>query len=517
MVSLTVFVLLFTPALCSVAEPIHLPLTRRSGRVRTAQDHFAAADRARARFNFPTASSNLKRIRRDATNFVVTDQEGDASYFSTVSIGTPPQTFNVILDTGSSDLFVLDSTCSQCSNAPLFDSSKSSTFTQQQTTKPTIISYGSGSVEGFIGTDTVTMGSFTVPSQTFLTVEALDQGLIEGSVSGLIGLAFQGLAETASPPFWQALATGNKLSTPEMAFQLLRSQSADDQPGGTFTLGGTNSSLFTGSIEFHDLVNASPPTFWQVQLQAVTVQGNSVSISTGNAAISAIDTGTTAIGGPTDDVKAIYAAIPNSAPVNQRGGQGFFQFPCSTNINVTLSFGGQAWPISSQDMNLGPVEQGSSMCAGAIFDLTLGSNAGGGGPSWVIGDTFLKNVYSVFRQNPMAVGFAQLASPGAPAGTDGGATSARLPGSPPLPSGSGSSALPKSSSGKISTELTSPSSFSLSTFSDPLLPTSVDPSSPSTSADPSTTPNSSSKLHATTVSGPLSVLVALVSIFVAVL
>ncbi|KAK7052115.1 peptidase A1 domain-containing protein [Favolaschia claudopus] len=479
MVSLTVFILLFAPALCSAAEPVHLPLTRRSGRVRTAQDHFAAADRARARFNFSyrivQLEAHSKRChklrghrpgRRRQLFF-------DGQHRHTVRIPVRPQTFNVILDTGSSDLFVLDSTCSQCSNAPLFDSSKSSTFSQQQTNKPTIISYGSGSVEGFIGTDTVTMGSFTVSSQTFLTVEALDQGLIEGSVSGLIGLAFQGLAETASPPFWQALATGNKLSTPEMAFQLLRSQSADDQPGGTFTLGGTNSSLFTGNVEFHDLVNASPPTFWQIQLQAVTVQGNSVSISTGNAAISAIDTGTTAIGGPTDDVKAIYAAIPNSAPVNQRGGQGFFQFPCSTDVNVTLSFGGQAWPISSQDMNLGPVEQGSSMCAGAIFDLTLGSNAGGGGPSWVIGDTFLKNVYSVFRQNPMSVGFAQLASSGSPAGNDGGATSARLPGSPPLPSGSGS--------------------------------------------NPSSAPNSSSKMHATTISGPLSVLVALVSIFVAVL
>jgi hypothetical protein len=59
---------------------------------------------------------------------------------------------------------------------------------------------------------------------------------------------------------------------------------------------------------------------------------------------------------------------------------------------MTMSFGGQAWAISSEDMNLGPVQKGSSMCIGAIFDLSLGADTGTGGPSWVIGDTFLVRV-----------------------------------------------------------------------------------------------------------------------------
>ena len=88
-------------------------------------------------------------------------------------------------------------------------------------------------------------------------------------------------------------------------------------------------------------------------------------------------------------------------------------------------------------MNLGRIS--ASMCVGGIFDLSLGSDVSGGGgnPVWVVGDTFLvsstlpstvlrcadgimhrtrclisscsqKNVYSVFRSNPAAVGFAQL-------------------------------------------------------------------------------------------------------------
>jgi cathepsin D len=94
----------------------------------------------------------------------------------------------------------------------------------------------------------------------------MDQGLIDGSVSGLIGLAFQGLADTKATPFWQTLASNGKLSSPEMGFQLLRSTTRDNEPGGTFTLGGTNSSLFTGDVEFHDLVASTPPTFWLLSL-----------------------------------------------------------------------------------------------------------------------------------------------------------------------------------------------------------------------------------------------------------
>lgn len=85
---------------------------------------------------------------------------------------------------------------------------------------------------------------------------------------------------------------------------------------------------------------------------------------------------------------------------------------CETTVNISFSFGGKSWPINAQDMNLGRVSTGSDICAGGIFDLTAGSNigAGGGNPSWVVGDTFLKNVYSIFSFQPAAIGFAELSN-----------------------------------------------------------------------------------------------------------
>jgi hypothetical protein len=46
----------------------------------------------------------------------------------------------------------------------------------------------------------------------------------------------------------------------------------------------------------------------------MTVQGNSVTLPTGTESYSAIDTGTTLIGGPSSAISSIFAQIPGSAP-----------------------------------------------------------------------------------------------------------------------------------------------------------------------------------------------------------
>jgi len=54
----------------------------------------------------------------------------DAQYFIDVSIGTPPQTFTMVPDTGSSNLWVYSKSCwaLPCWTHSLYDKSKSSTY-----------------------------------------------------------------------------------------------------------------------------------------------------------------------------------------------------------------------------------------------------------------------------------------------------------------------------------------------------------------------------------------------------
>jgi len=142
--------------------------------------------------------------------------------------------------------------------------------------------------------------------------------------------------------------------------------------------------------------------------------------------LSAIDTGTTLIGAPHDDVVSLYSSIPGSVELGSND-PGFYAYPCSTNVSVSMSFGGKLWPIDPQDFNVGRVNNGRTpLCVGAIFDLTLGTSSmpDSSTPSWIVGDTFLKNVYSVFRSNPPSVGFAELSTAAGGTGTAGpGSTS----------------------------------------------------------------------------------------------
>jgi hypothetical protein len=71
-------------------------------------------------------------------------------------------------------------------------------------------------------------------------------------------------------------------------------------------------------------------------------------------------------------VRAIYQQIQGAEEMDASTGySGYWQYPCSTNVNVTLQYGGLAYAISNADFNLGPFTRDSSMCTGAFFEMDL--------------------------------------------------------------------------------------------------------------------------------------------------
>jgi hypothetical protein len=105
-------------------------------------------------------------------------------------------------------------------------------------------------------------------------------------------------------------------------------------------------------------------------------------------------------------MSALYAAIPGAQLQTSGSLQGYYTYPCSTNVTVSLTFGGKAYSIKSVDFTRQVTD---NECFGSFFGLDLGANTG---VQWIVGDTFLKNVYSVYRQDPPAVGFATVKSGG---------------------------------------------------------------------------------------------------------
>jgi Eukaryotic aspartyl protease len=58
-------------------------------------------------------------------------------------------------------------------------------------------------------------------------------------------------------------------------------------------------------------------------------------------------------------------------------------------LGISFAFGGPTWLISDADINLGPLDSGSTQCVGVIHALGLADTPPPGNPVWIIGDTFL--------------------------------------------------------------------------------------------------------------------------------
>ncbi|KAJ7891409.1 aspartic peptidase domain-containing protein [Mycena olivaceomarginata] len=315
----------------------------------------------------------------------VQDSEGNlAGYLLSIEIGTPPQTFNVRVDTRGTDLWVGGTSCDGCPN-----------------------SYGSAAtISGNLANDIAQMGEISIPKAFFLSARQIPTGLLTVPMSGEMGLGFSAIATATDTPFWHILLENGQIPTYEMAFWLARipdskNSQLDGKVGGKLTLGGVDSQLFSGEIEFRNLTSGDsglPPSYWSLQLAAITVQGETVTVGSIVPPIAVFDVGFMRIGGPKADVAAIWKVVPGAALLNN--GNGVYQFPCKTNVTITVSFGGKKWAIDPFDINLGPVTKGSSQCVGTIVEWNGYESTNPPGPNWIFGMTFL--------QNPPSIGLAQL-------------------------------------------------------------------------------------------------------------
>lgn len=384
-------------------EPLRIPLYTHSKRnmkdpEQTRQFANSQMDYVRGKWGNSTVKSETLAKRQ---TIGLTSVGQDLFYFGQVSIGTPAQNFNIILDTGSSDFWVVDSACtsSQCTGVNQFDSSSSSSF--QGSSDPFSIRYGSGAVQGVLATDTVSLAGYSVTSQTFAEVDTLAQNTLRAPASGIMGMGFQQLASSQATPLWQVLAEQGKFRDNLFSFQLTRNaettQNTAVNPGGVFTMGELDSNQFNGTPNYVSLSGSEG--YWTIPLQAFNINGQQSTLTSGNTA--AIDTGTSLVIAPPNVATAIYQQIPNAQVYDPSG---LFAIPCNSNVDLRLSFGGTEYAINSADMTNGVVDTSGQYCLGGV----LGQSLGGGAPDFIVGDTFLKNVFSVFRYDPPAVGFAAL-------------------------------------------------------------------------------------------------------------
>ncbi|KAJ9098804.1 hypothetical protein QFC19_006281 [Naganishia cerealis] len=324
---------------------------------------------------FDKKEKRESNLAKRATGYEgLTAEQGGSYWQGSISIGTPAQSFLMDFDTYN------PSSSSTAKNA-------GRTFT---------ISYGDGSTtSGQVYTDSVTVAGLTAQNQAvgFATTASSTTG---ATFDGLVGMAYQSISTEQAAPFFASLYSQGAVSSGLFAFKLTSA-------GAELSLGGLDINNYSGGVTYSPVTQQA---YWQIAMGSANV-GGSAKVSNRQAII---DTGTTLIYSNSVDGKAFYAGFSSYYPLSSfgySGYDGYYAIPCSGSTAISLTFAGKAWSIPySSFVSQGYV--GSKGNTQYCLASLIASDSMGLGSTWLVGDAFLSNVYSVYDLANNRVGFAAL-------------------------------------------------------------------------------------------------------------
>jgi saccharopepsin len=316
----------------------------------------------------------------------------NAQYFSEIAIGTPPQAFKVILDTGSSNLWVPSTECGSiaCYLHTKYDHESSSTYTKNGSAFE--IRYGSGELSGYVSKDIVQIGDLKIKDQLFAEATS-EPGLAFafGRFDGILGLGYDTISVNKMPPPFYNMISQGLLDEPVFAFYLSDTANGEGDESEV-TFGGLNDAHYTGKITNIPLRRKA---YWEVDLDAITF-GDSTAEMENTGVI--LDTGTSLIALP-----STLAELLNKEIGAKKSYNGQYTVECEKRDSLPdLTF-----TLSGYNFTIGPFDyilevQGS--CISALMGMDFPEPTG---PLAILGDAFLRKWYSVYDLGSNSVGLAK--------------------------------------------------------------------------------------------------------------
>jgi len=322
----------------------------------------------------------------------------DAQYYGEITLGTPGQKFTVVFDTGSSNLWVPSSHCSitniACWLHDRYRDTQSSTHTNNG--KVFAIRYGSGSCDGYLSGDVLTVGGVAI-NQTFAEI-IHEPGItfVAAKFDGILGMAFGRISVDHVPTVFDNMIAQKKLK-PVFSFYLSRDASAG--VGGEITLGGIDHSRYTGDITYTKVTREG---YWQFNVDKMDVGGANSTMICPNGCKAIADTGTSLMAGPVKEVTDLNYKL-GGTPI--MGGQ--FIVDCAevpTLPTVDIYIEKRKFSLKGEDYVLQIDQAGQKMCILGFMGMDIPAPMG---PLWILGDVFIGPYYTVFDVENKQVGFAE--------------------------------------------------------------------------------------------------------------
>uniref|UniRef100_H0XP70 Peptidase A1 domain-containing protein n=1 Tax=Otolemur garnettii TaxID=30611 RepID=H0XP70_OTOGA len=317
----------------------------------------------------------------------------DLAYVGLITIGTPPQTFKVVFDTGSADLWVPSVFCKtpSCDIHQRFNPWRSSTFKLPPgPVRPVKLRYGSGDILGVVAQDTLKIGDLEDVDQAFVLSTWEDH--VFGAFApfdGILGLGYPDGVQAGGTPVFDNIWKKGLITANFFAFYL----TSRGKAGSMLILGDVDHSYYSGELRW---VPVTKQQYWQIAMDRISVNGIIIACHNGCQAI--LDTGTSFVNGPYEDVLNIQNVI--------RAHHTFIDMyvsDCNTITHlpdVVFVIGGINYPVPSRSYIRKDAFGFCVSTFNSFSDYLFTSK------TWILGDVFLREYFSVYDRANNRVGLA---------------------------------------------------------------------------------------------------------------
>merc|ERR1711871_1271161 len=337
------------------------------------------------------ATSSLQENKK--TGKIELDDYYNNQYIGEIFIGTPPQKFTVVFDTGSSDIWIPDADCGSCDSHEKFDTDSSSTYKNLDSNFE--IMYGSGPVEGKTAEETLTLTDDYVLEHVKMGLVTHESSAIAGFLmDGICGLGFKGIASVTIPPLVDSLEGGMG----KLFAMFLNSDPDDSKNPSHISFGWYDLSIVGNNAKFHYSPVKTYDTYWGIYMTGFSI----VDTKTQEQLIpdpcakdkcnTIVDSGTSGLAVPDAIFEQILLAIQGSNDCidGECFDTDFDKYPT---LLIKLDPGTSFTMLPSDYL----------LCVEDECVLRIQSS---GGDMWILGDAFIAAYYTVFDVEKKRVGFA---------------------------------------------------------------------------------------------------------------
>ncbi|KAH7887120.1 aspartic peptidase domain-containing protein [Phlebopus sp. FC_14] len=340
-------------------------------------------------FPFQAKLTPQSNEETDNNSFITVTNDHNMEYLGKVDVGG--HDFTLQIDTGSSDLWV--------TGVPGLKITKTAN-------KQLNLTYGIGSAAGEILYADVSFGGYNIQNQAFLNATSV----VQQDGQGILGLGFIALSPIAGTikdksglPVMANIFNQNPHIPMFLGLALERSKNGEDTSGGVLSIGQYDPDYSNVARRPKYPIEPSSSSRWTIAISDMRVNGKSFSLQSSvkgakkGTVISLIDSGTSLAYIPSQAVDAIYGSIEGAVHVKTKVQDAWF-VPCLGQANLSFTFGQDTYPINPMELTTPSTisDRGTqyTVCMNA-FRAPL--NGKFGDVDFLLGDIFMRNVYSVFN------------------------------------------------------------------------------------------------------------------------